>query len=156
MHAIIEDNQGKLLRMEFPVYTFHIDYSRHVSNLVYVQWMESARCTLLEAAGLPIAKMGEMGFLPVLTETQIRYHSPLYLGDTARLEAWVSEFRGASAWVEYRITRPDGALAAHGRQKGLFVRADNLRPYRFPPEQRALFEPFIRTEECGDEPAPRG
>jgi acyl-CoA thioester hydrolase len=37
-----------------PIYTFQIDYAQHVSNIVYIQWMEIARLKLLEEAGLPV------------------------------------------------------------------------------------------------------
>ena len=38
------------------IYTFHIDFAGHVSNIVYVQWMEIGRLKLLEAVGLPVQR----------------------------------------------------------------------------------------------------
>jgi acyl-CoA thioester hydrolase len=58
------------LRYELQVYPFQIDFMRHVSNIVYIQWMEVGRCLLLDAVGLPIAQTGESGFVPVLVETR--------------------------------------------------------------------------------------
>lgn len=140
-------------RIPFEIYTFHIDYAGHVSNQVYVQWMEIARLKLLEATGQPVFEMAERrGVIPVLTETQIRYHKPLYFGDTAQAEAWFSELKPASAWVEYRFTNGAGELCASGRQRGVYLYKDTLRPYRFTEEERAQFLPFLGTPDA----PPRG
>ncbi|HVK03756.1 MAG TPA: thioesterase family protein [Armatimonadaceae bacterium] len=134
---------------EFEVYTFHIDFSGHVSNVVYVQWMEVARLKLLEAAGASVREMAErQGVIPVLTETRIRYRRPLFFGDRVRVEAWVSELKPASAWVEYRFYRAgdegeDGEIVAAGRQKGVYLHRDTQRPYRLTREERALLEPYL-------------
>src|SRR5690348_4742223 len=118
------------LTLELPVYTFQIDFSGHVSNVVYIQWLEICRLTILERAGLPAHEAARQGLLPVLTDTIISYKKPLYLGDTVRAEAWISELAGASAWVEYRIYNGDGELAAEARQRGLWINADTKRPAR--------------------------
>jgi acyl-CoA thioester hydrolase len=130
--------------VEFPIYTFHVDYSGHVGNQVYVEWMEITRLKLLEAAGISVFQMAEeRGVLPVLTETQIAYKKALYFGDTARAEAWISELKAASAWVEYRFYNGAGELVASGRQRGAYLHRETLRPYRFTEAERALFLPFL-------------
>ncbi|MES2464797.1 MAG: thioesterase family protein [Armatimonadota bacterium] len=138
---------------EFEVYTFHIDFSGHVSNIVYVQWMEISRLKLLEATGSSVVEMAETkGVIPVLTETQIRYQKALYFGDRVRVEAWFSEIRSASAWVEYRFYNQQGDLAASGRQKGVYLHRQSLRPYRLTAEERAKLEPYLEAETAGGVP----
>jgi acyl-CoA thioester hydrolase len=130
----------------FEIYTFHIDFSGHVSNIVYVQWMEIMRLKLLEEADSSVFTMAESrGVIPVLTDTQISYKKALYFGDTVRMEAWFSEIRAASAWVEYRFYNQKDELMALGRQKGVYLYRDSLRPYRLPPEERAKLEPYLHT-----------
>lgn len=131
------------IRIELPIYTYQIDFSGHVSNVVYIQWLEICRLTLLERAGLPVHEAAKKGMLPVLTDTVISYRHPLYLGDVARAEFWVSELGGASAWMEYRITNGEGTLCATASQRGLWISAATKRPSRIGPEQRALFERFL-------------
>lgn len=132
--------------VEFEVYTFHIDFSGHVSNIAYVQWMEITRLKLLEAAESSVWDMAEQkGVIPVLTETQITYRKALYFGDRVRVEAWFSEIRPASAWVEYRFYNQQGDLAASGRQKGVYLYRDSLRPYRLTTEERAKLEPYLES-----------
>jgi acyl-CoA thioester hydrolase len=78
-----------------------------------------------------------------LTETQIWYKKPLYLGETVRLEIWIAELRNASAWLEFRIYNDHGDLAASARQRGVFIDLATMRPQRIPQKQAALFVPFI-------------
>jgi acyl-CoA thioester hydrolase len=138
---------------EFEIYTFQIDFSGHVSNVVYIQWMEIARLKLLETAGASVQEMAQQkGVIPVLTETQIIYKKALYFGDTVRVEAWFSELRPASAWVEYRFYNGAGELAASGRQKGVYLYRDSLRPYRLTVEERAILEPYLQPTETGPSP----
>jgi len=125
------------------VYTFHIDFNGHVSNIVYVEWMEIARNRLLEAIGLSVHKIMETGFAPVLIETQITYKHPVHLGDTVTVEIWLTEVTPLHAWMAIRITRSDGALAAFGRQRGIFVRMDTGRPRRLTVEEQARFNAFL-------------
>jgi acyl-CoA thioester hydrolase len=137
--------------VDFEVYTFHIDFSGHVSNVVYVQWMEITRLKLLQATGLSVHQMAEQkGVVPVLTETQISYKKALYFGDGVRVEAWFSEIRPASAWVEYRFYNQKDELAAEGRQKGVYLHRDTLRPYRLPAEERVILEPYCEAKSAND------
>ena len=93
----------KKVAFEVPIYTFHIDFAGHVSNIVYVQWMEAGRQRLFEAAGLPIEELALTGIVPALVRTEIEYKLPLRLGDRARVEVWISELRRASACVVFRF-----------------------------------------------------
>ncbi len=133
--------------LDLPIYTFQIDFNRHVSNIVYVQWMEVARLKLLEELGLPVHEIEKAGFVPVLIETRINYRRPIALGDPARVELWLSELGNASAWLEFRFYGAAGELAATGRQKGLFVSTATMRPIRLSDEQRRLFEPYLGPAE---------
>ena|GEM_PF-5315118 len=54
------------ITFELPIYTFQIDFNNHVSNIVYSQWMEIGRTKLLEAIAMPVHKVAEEGFVPVL------------------------------------------------------------------------------------------
>ncbi|MGE0537232.1 MAG: acyl-CoA thioesterase [Pirellulales bacterium] len=133
------------LEFEPPIYPFHIDFMRHVSNIAYVQWMEMGRCLLLDAVGMSVAQIAEQGFGPVLVETIVSYKKQLCLGDRVRAEIWLSELSNASAWLEFRFHNGNGDVAATGRQRGLFVDLASGRPRRLTPEDRARFEPFLIT-----------
>jgi acyl-CoA thioester hydrolase len=131
------------ITVNLEVYTYQIDFAGHVSNIVYIQWMEIARIKLLEAIGLPTHEIAKAGFIPVLVHTEISYKQPLYLGDRVQVELWLEELKNASAIMGFQITNQAGAIAAEGRQKGIFFDTNTQRPKRLTSEQRDLFLPYL-------------
>jgi acyl-CoA thioester hydrolase len=142
----------KKVVFDLPIYTYQIDFAGHVSNIVYVQWMEIGRARLLEEAGLPVHLLVERGVIPVLAGTEIEYRKPLRLGDRVRGEVWLSGLGAASAAIELRFFNSGGDLAASGSHRSAFIDAGSRRPLRIPTEMRAAFEPFLekRTEVEGE------
>jgi acyl-CoA thioester hydrolase len=133
----------KKIEFDLDIYTFQIDFANHVSNIVYIQWMEIGRTKLLEAVGLPIEHLTAEGIAPILAHTEISYKEPLYLGDQVRVEVWVSDLRRASAQIACRFYRGGNVLVASGFQKGLFIHLDTKEPYRMSAEMRARFLPYM-------------
>jgi acyl-CoA thioester hydrolase len=134
------------IKFELPVYTFDIDFNGHVGNIVYIQWMEIGRLKLLESVGMPISKIVEQGFGPLLVETAISYKKPLFLSDTVTVELWLSEIGKASAWIEFQFLNGAGELAAMSSQRGLFINYKTGKPYRISEEERARFEFYLLPE----------
>lgn len=133
----------KKICLDLEIYTYQIDFVGHVNNSVYQQWMEIGRTKLLEAVGMPTHEIAERGFVPILVQTNIFYKSPLYLGDRVRLELWLSEFRAASATLNFRFFNGDNILVAEAQQKGLFIDRETKRPYRLRSDERELFSPYV-------------
>ncbi|MBD1916190.1 MULTISPECIES: thioesterase family protein [Cyanophyceae] len=131
------------LLFDLEVYTYQIDFAGHVNNSVYIHWMEIGRLKLLEAIGMPIHEVLKQGIAPVLTQTNIIYKLPLYLGDRVQAQMWLSELRNASAVMQFRFYNGDQVLAAEGMQKGLFVDVKTMRPKRLSSEERALFSAYL-------------
>jgi acyl-CoA thioester hydrolase len=134
---------AKTVTFRESIYTYQIDFNRHVSNIVYIQWMEMGRLKLLAAIGLPVEQTDAAGFVPVLVETQIRYRRPLFMGDTVDVEVWLSEVSRVYAWMAFRFRNAGGELVAEGRQKGVFVQVATNRPKRLTEAERALFMPYV-------------
>lgn len=111
----------KKVEFDIEVQTFQIDFVHHVSNIVYIEWMETGRTKLLNAIGLPPENLEKEDIFPVLVNTEISYKKPIYFGDKVRCEIWVSELGFASAIMEFRFYKNDGILCATGKQKGLFI-----------------------------------
>ncbi len=131
------------VKYELEVYTYQIDIVHHLSNIVYIEWMEIGRIKLLEAMGLPIEELEKRGILPVLVETRIRYRRPIYFGDKVYGEIWISELGAASAILQFRFYKNEGELAAEGWQKGLFINTETKKPHRLSSEERNKFEAFL-------------
>lgn len=125
------------------VHTFHIDFLGHVNNGVYIQWMEIGRTKFLEAAGLVTSEILKQSFAPLLVQTTITYKVPLYLGDHAHIEVWLSELRNTTGILQFRFYNNQRILVAEGNQRGLFVDTKTMQPRRLLPEERALFLPFL-------------
>lgn len=133
----------KKVEFDVAVHTFQIDFAGHVSNIVYLQWMEIGRTKLLEVAGMPIQDLKAAGTVPVLASTEITYLKPLYLGEQVRVQVWLSKLGGATANIEVRFIDSGGALAASGSHRGVFVDLHSGRPRRISPRQRAALRPFL-------------
>ena len=130
---------------DLDIYPYQIDFMGHVNNAVYIQWMEVGRVKLLDALAMPTHEIAQQGFAPVLVQTHIDYKSPLYLGDRAQVELWLSELRGASAVMEFRFYNDQRVLVAEGTQTGLFVNTQTLRPKRLTADERALFTTYLAS-----------
>ena len=129
---------------EQTVHTFQIDINRHVSNIVYVQWLEIGRTKLLEAIGMPVETMQQRDYLAILVETTIKHVEPLFFPDTVTIEVWVSDLTHVSAWMEFRmVSGRTGKVVARAKQRGVFVDRETNRPYRLKPEERAAFETVL-------------
>jgi acyl-CoA thioester hydrolase len=133
----------KKILCDFEIYTYHIDFIGHVSNIVYIQWMEVTRCKFLEELGTPVHHMQKEGVVPVLVQTEINYKQPLYLGETTHVEMWLTELKNASAVMKFFFYKESGVLAAEGSQKTLFMDQSNLKPKRLTSSQRELFSPYV-------------
>jgi len=131
------------VKFEVEVYTYQIDFVGHVSNIVYIQWMEIGRLKLLEAIGLPIVELLKTNIAPVLVETNIRYKKSVFIGDKVEIEVWFSKVMNASAIMEFRFYNPEGDLVATGWQKGLFINKKTMKVHRMTMEERKTLEKLL-------------
>lgn len=130
------------LETEVEIHTFDIDFAGHVSNIVYVRWLEVARTRLLDAVGLPVPALLDEGLAPVVARTEIEYKRPLRLGEPVRIGLGITKLRSLSAFLAVEVATGD-EVAAVARQLGLFVSTDTGRPKRLTSELRARFEPYV-------------
>lgn len=133
----------KKVKFDIEVQTYQIDFVHHVSNIIYIEWMEIGRTKLLQAIDLPPQELEKEDTFPVLTHTKIDYKRPIYYGDKVWCEIWISELGFASAIMDFNFYKNDGELAATGRQKGLFISGTTQKPKRITPEQREKFEQVV-------------
>lgn len=130
------------LQLDLEIRTFDIDFAGHVSNIVYIQWLEIARTTLLEAVGLPIPRLVDEGFAPIVARTEIEYRRPLQLGDPVRVSLAIAKMRSLSAFMRIEVSSA-GEVAATARQLGLFVSTTTGKPRRLTSEIRDRFAPYV-------------
>lgn len=100
--------------VEIPVAWGDMDYFRHVNNIVYFRYFESARIEFLERIGFrELIEDAQIG--PILAATSCRFRRPLTWPDTVRVGARVTVLGEDRFEMEYRLVSvAQGAVAAEG------------------------------------------
>lgn len=134
------------LRREFPVVVEtpvawgDMDYWRHVNNIVFFRYFESARIEYLDRIGFrQEVEGGSVG--PILSATNARFRRPLTYPDTVLVGARATEVQVDRFVMEYRlVSRAQGAVAADGG--GTLVSFDYAANVKapLPPQVRAALE----------------
>lgn len=110
------------LVIEAPVAWGEMDSMRHVNNIVYFRYFESARIAYFERVGF-LRHMGETGVGPILAETRCRFRLPLTYPDTVSVGARVEEPAADRFVMKYVVVSHARArVAAEG--DGLVVSFD--------------------------------
>ncbi len=108
--------------IETPVAWGEMDALRHVNNIVYFRYFESARIAYFERVGF-WAYMDETGVGPILASTQCKIILPVTYPDTVSVGARVSEVTDDRFLMSYAVVSHNHArLAAEG--EGLIVSYD--------------------------------
>lgn len=100
--------------VELPVFWGDMDWFRHVNNIVFFRYFESARIEYLERAGFrQEAANGGVG--PILHSTQARFRRPVEWPDFVLVGARTVAVEDDRFTQEYRlVSRTHGEVAAEG------------------------------------------
>lgn len=82
--------------VEVVVPFFHVDPANVVWHGHYPEYLEAARCRLMEQIGYSYEEMAASGYLWPVVDLRIKYVRPLRYGQRLEVEAWVAEW-------EYRL-----------------------------------------------------
>lgn len=89
------------ITIEIPVQWGEMDAARHVNNLIYLRWGESARIKYFEEMDLPTSFSGKQG--PILGWQDCKYIFPITYPDTAIIGTKVSEIKTDRFLMECHI-----------------------------------------------------
>jgi len=132
--------------LELPVFWGDMDSFRHVNNIIYFRYFESARIEYLERIGFrQESENGGIG--PILHSTSARFRRPLEWPDTVIVGARTVEVGEDRFTQEYRLLgKASGQVAAEGA--GVLVAYDypNARKAALPPR---VVEAIRRMESRG-------
>ncbi len=99
-----------------PVAWGEMDAFRHVNNVVYARWFETARMQYLERIGFA-QQTGPDGKGPILARTVIDYRLPITYPDTVHVDVTVTRIGNSSFTMGLRVfSQAQQALAASGEQ----------------------------------------
>ena len=144
-----QESAGELLAgypvlVEIPVAWGDMDYFRHVNNIVFFRYFESARIEYLQRIGFRALEDGnQVG--PILSATGCRFRRPLTWPDTVRVGARVSSVGADRFEMEYRlVSTAQNSVAAEGT--GTLVSYDYAlgRKVPLPGQIRAAIEALER------------
>jgi len=123
--------------VELPVFWGDMDAFRHVNNIVYFRYFESARIEYLERIGFR-QEMENGGIGPILHSTQARFRRPIEWPDTVIVGARTTEVGDDRFTQEYRlVSRASGEVAAEGSAV--------LVAYDYPNAHKAALPPPVRA-----------
>jgi acyl-CoA thioester hydrolase len=116
--------------VEIPIAWGDMDYFRHVNNIVFFRYFESARIEYLERIGFR-ELTAESSVGPILASTGCRFRRPLTWPDTVAVGARVTEVGDDRFSMEYRlVSRKSGEVAAEGT--GVLVSFDYAAERKVP------------------------
>lgn len=116
--------------LEFTVRMYDIDFNGHVSNIVYIRWLEDMRMVGFEKIA-SIRDCLEAGQVPVLLKTSIEYRLPIHMFEKPKGILWVSGFSKATFQLEAEIS-VDGRICAKAWQTCVFINQKTNRATRLP------------------------
>src|SRR5919107_5780774 len=88
--------------IEIPVAWGEMDSLRHVNNIVYFRYFESARMAYFDRVGF-WAHMDETGVGPILASTNCKFRLPLTYPDTVSVGARVSDIEADRFLMRYAV-----------------------------------------------------
>ena len=128
--------QKLITELDFTVRTYDIDFANHVSNQVYIRWLEDLRFELLQKYHSLETLMAE-GAVPFLIETWIKYRKPIVLFEPVQGRMWLESMEAVRLILRAEIS-VNGEVRCEATQKGAFVNTATGMPMRPPEEFRRL------------------
>ena len=115
-----------------------IDELGHVSNLVYLRWVQDVALAHTQALGWDFARYRALGAVFMVRRHEIDYVAQVTLGQALCAETWIDSWRLASCVRKTEIRR-DGAVVARAATTWAMIGFASGRPQRIPDELIALF-----------------
>jgi YbgC/YbaW family acyl-CoA thioester hydrolase len=113
---------GVICRTKIKVHSYHLDSFGHVNNAVYLQFLEAARCEILERFGLRFEEFERRGEFPVLVRAELDFRAPARCHDLLIIETSVVEWRSRAFTMGYRVLNGEGGpLVLEARTVHLFI-----------------------------------
>ena len=128
-----------IFRHEFTVSSDVVDQNGHVSNVVYVQWMQDVAVLHSDLVGGTWA-MDAAGATWVVRSHRVEYLRPAFAGDRVEALTWVVHFRRVRSPRRYKFVRAmDNTVLAKGETEWVFVDAGTGRPRAIPDDVVGAF-----------------
>lgn len=112
------------------VRTYDIDSAGHVSNIVYIRWLEDLRLELFEKH-FSLQAFVQENITLVLASTHIEYKRSICLFDRVTAQMWVDSLTNATIKLKAEFY-VDGTLTTEAWHIAVFVDLRTMKPRRVP------------------------
>jgi acyl-CoA thioester hydrolase len=130
------ENRPLIVERTFTAKTYDIDFAGHVSNIVYIRWLEDLRLAFLDDY-FPLEGQLAQGYGPVLVRTEIDYKSAVRLFEPVTGQIWATGAGIVKMYLEAVIKVGD-RVCATARQCGVMANLADGRPIRLPAKLRSM------------------
>jgi acyl-CoA thioester hydrolase len=122
-----------------------LDELQHVSNVVYIRWIQDVAVAHSASVGLSLEDYRQQGAVFVVRRHEVDYLRPALLGDEVEVETRVVAMSQVTATRQNFIRRlADGHVLVQAQTQWAYVSTTTGRPVRIPPDvvQRFAIEPL--------------
>jgi acyl-CoA thioester hydrolase len=119
------------------VRTYDIDSAGHVSNIVYIRWLEDLRLELFEKH-FSLQAFVQENITLVLASTHIDYKRSIRLFDRVTAQMWVESLTNATIKLRAEFA-VDGKMTTEAWHSAVFVDLRTMKPRRVPEIVRTRF-----------------
>jgi acyl-CoA thioester hydrolase len=122
-----------------------LDDLQHVSNVVYVRWIQDVAVAHSESVGLNLEAYRQLGAVFVVRRHEVDYLRPALADDEVEVETRVAAMSPVTATRKTFIRRvADGQVLVQAQTQWAYVSTSTGRPVRIAPEviQRFTLEPL--------------
>ncbi|MBN1205796.1 MAG: acyl-CoA thioesterase [Myxococcaceae bacterium] len=117
-----------------------LDELQHVSNIVYIRWIQEVAVAHSVSVGLGLEEYRQRGAVFVVRRHEVDYLRPALAGDEVEAETRVVAVSPVTASRRTFIRRVgDGQLLVQAQTQWAYVSTTTGRPVRIPPEVRQCF-----------------
>ena len=117
-----------------------IDENGHVSNVIYVQWMQEIAIEHYQSISGMIS-MQTFGATWVVREHRIEYFRPAFAGEEIEIKTWVENIRRVRSLRQYEFVRkPDGKVLVKGETDWVYIDIKTGQPRAIPDEVTSVLK----------------
>ena len=117
-----------------------IDENGHVSNVVYVQWMQEIAIEHYQSIS-GMHSMQSFGATWVVREHRIEYFLPAFAAEEIEIKTWVENIRRVRSLRQYEFVRKtDEKVLVRGETDWVFVDIKTGRPRAIPNEVTSVLK----------------
>lgn len=136
----------QIFKTHFNVMAEHIDANKHVSNIVYIKWMQDIAVMHSDACGWNTKRYHQNHCTWVAKTHFIDYIKQVFLNEIIEARTWVDEIKRSTALRKYEFINQHGEVVAKAQTNWVFINTETQRIQRVLPEVREDFEHFRSSQ----------